>query len=333
MIVSSLNNQVLSAEDPIDSITSPSSETNVSSYAACLLVKRGIKSAYIESEDNLKYFKGKLDINKQIKHNTVHHERFYVHYDEYRVNRPENKLIKSTLLKLLRITANSENSKEIRKLLYAFELVEPSKNYEKDFSRVTLTRDMQDYRLLISWARIFLLNKSFTTFSGKDSGKALLFPMEQVFEAFVAKQLRSVFEKTGNGTIRVSAQDVGYYLFDSPKKFRLRPDIVVRHSSDSDHSIVIMDTKWKRLTNNPSTNYGISQVDMYQMYAYAKKYNTSNIWLIYPTNEEVKNLDTVSFSATEENEKAVNVSVFFVDLEYYKESIQGLYGKVYKQHE
>ena len=34
---------------------------------------------------------------------------------------------------------------------------------------------------------------------------------------------------------------------------------------------IVMDTKWKRLTDDPYANYGIAQSDMYQMYAYAKK--------------------------------------------------------------
>ena len=126
---------------------------------------------------------------------------------------------------------------------------------------------MKEYELLIQWAKIFLLNKSFTTFSGKNAGKALLFPMEQVFEAFIAKQIKMLFESQSNGLIHVSAQDSGYYLFDEPRKFRLRPDIVVSNAYDQTHSVVIMDTKWKRLNHNPLTNYGISQADMYQMYA------------------------------------------------------------------
>lgn len=31
---------------------------------------------------------------------------------------------------------------------------------------------------------------------------------------------------------------------------------------------VILDTKWKSLVDNERVNYGISQADMYQMYAY-----------------------------------------------------------------
>lgn len=108
------------------------------------------------------------------------------------------------------------------------------------------------------------MNKSFTTFSGKSTVKALLFPMEKVFEAYVAKNLKKVLGKIG---WEVSIQDRGYYLFDEPRKqFALRPDIVVDCGNGRK---IIMDTKWKHLCNNERANYGISQTDMYQMYAYA----------------------------------------------------------------
>ena len=293
------------------------------------LVKRGIKSDYITTEDNLTVYKGKLDVNKHIVHNIAHKERFYMVFDEYQVNRPENKLIKSTLLKLLKLSKNMDNLRELRQLLYSFEMVSESDNYERDFAKVSITRGMKEYELLIQWARVFLLNKSFTTFSGKESGRALLFPMEQVFEAFVARQLKSIFEKNGSRSIRVSSQDTGYYLFDEPRKFRLRPDIVVKNSSDKNRAVVIMDTKWKSLSKNPSANYGISQSDMYQMYAYSKKYNTSDIWLIYPVNDEVRDLPQLSFEAIKDEVKKTIVKVFFIDLANYSNSLQDFYQKVY----
>ena len=298
---------------------------------AWVLVKRGIKSDYISNEDNLAVYKGKLDVSKHIARNAAHKERFYMVFDEYQVNRPENKLIKSTLLKLLSISRNSDNTREIKQLLYSFELVQESDNYVKDFSKVSLSRGMKEYELLIQWAKIFLLNKSFTTFSGKNAGKALLFPMEQVFEAFIAKQIKMLFENQSNGLIHVSAQDSGYYLFDEPRKFRLRPDIVVSNAYDEAHSVVIMDTKWKRLNRNPATNYGISQADMYQMYAYSKKYHTPNIWLIYPMNDDVRELGQLSFEAVINEEMNVSVKVFFVDLNNYNSSLQTFYKLVYEQ--
>ena len=64
------------------------------------LVKHGIKSDYIGQEDNLRYYKGKLLVNQHIRANLAHRERFYVSYEEFHPNIPENRLVKATLVKL-----------------------------------------------------------------------------------------------------------------------------------------------------------------------------------------------------------------------------------------
>lgn len=271
------------------------------------LVKQGIKSSYITQEDNLTTLKGKLLFNQHIKNNLVHKERFYTEFSEFHVNRSENRIIKSTLLKLQRMTGSFENSKEIRQLLTSFELVEPSSNYDKDFFQVCIDKSTKNYENLMKWSRVFLKNKSFTTFSGTESANALLFPMEKVFEAYIAQNMKRVFS---NWTVAI--QESQHYLFnklngDSYNKFALRPDIVVK--LDNGHTIV-MDTKWKRLINDRKKNYGISQADMYQMYAYAKKYDTSSVWLLYPMNSEMKSDEQICF----ESNDGVKVSLYFFDL-------------------
>jgi 5-methylcytosine-specific restriction enzyme subunit McrC len=45
-----------------------------------------------------------------------------------------------------------------------------------------------------------------------------------------------------------------------------------------------MDTKWKILTDDKAEKYGISQADMYQMYAYHKRFeNVKGVMLLYPS--------------------------------------------------
>lgn len=282
------------------------------------LVKRGIKSAYVGQEDNLRYYKGKLLTGQNIRSNVAHKERFYVAYDEFHPNRPENRLIKATLLKLQKLTSSAENAKEIRQLLTTFEMVDPSVNYMKDFSQVIIDRNTKDYEILIQWSKVFLLNKSFTTFSGKSSSRALLFPMESVYESYVAQQMKKVFGPAG---WEVSSQDKGYYLFTEPRKqFALRPDVVCQR----DGRTVIMDTKWKSLINNERANYGISQSDMYQMYAYSKKYVTSEIWLLYPLNDEMRGHDEIKF----ESGDGTTVRLHFVDVAHIEETLIELRDKL-----
>lgn len=282
------------------------------------LVKRGIKSSYVSQEDNLRYYKGKLVVGQHLRSNLAHKERFYVSFNEFHQDRPENRLVKATLNKLQTITMSAENSKEIRQLLTAFEMVHSSTNYQKDFSKVVIDRNTKDYERLMQWSKVFLMNKSFTTFSGNTTSRALLFPMESVFESYVAQQVKKIFTPDGWD---VSSQDKGHYLFMQPRKqFALRPDIVLK----KDGRTIIMDTKWKSLKNNERSNYGISQSDMYQMYAYSKKYETSDIWMLYPMNDEMKSSNSIRFDSGD----GTIVNLFFVDVANINENLALLKDKL-----
>jgi len=284
------------------------------------LVKRGIKSDYVQQEDNLRYYKGKLQVGKHVRANLAHKERFYVSFEEFHPNRPENRLVKATLEKLQKLTTSAENSKEIRQLLTAFEMVEPSKNYEKDFSKVVINRNTKDYEMLMQWSKVFLMNKSFTTFTGSTTSRSLLFPMESVYESYVAQQMKKVFCPAG---WEVSSQDKGHYLFMEPRKqFALRPDIVIKKPNRT----IILDTKWKSLINNEGKNYGISQGDMYQMYAYSKKYNTPEIWLLYPVNAEMRGHAPISFYSGVDD--GTYVRLHFVDVANIEDSLKELKDKI-----
>ena len=283
------------------------------------LCKKGLKAAYMSSEDNLTVFKGKMIFKEHMKKNIVHKEKFYVSFDEYSMNRPENKLIKSTLLKFVKLSQNPLNKKLATQMLIYFENVEPSKNYDADFLKVKIDRSTKDYENLIDWSKVFLKNKSFTTFSGKSVSRALLFPMEKIFESYIAKYTKTVFDDC-----IVSTQDKGYYLFNSPSnQFSLRPDIVIEKPNSG---LVIMDTKWKELSD-AKKNYGISQNDMYQMYAYSKKYKTSEIWLLYPLNNEMRNHHSILFSSDD----GVSVHVFFIDVSNIENSLKELKNKIENQ--
>ena len=285
------------------------------------LTKIGLKSNYSNIEDNQNFYKGKLLFNEHIIKNLAHKEKFYIVYDEFNLDRPENRIIKSTLLKLKKITLDFNNSSEINRLLMYFENVKESSNYDSDFSKISITRVNKEYENSIIWAKVFLKNKSFTTFSGENSARALLFPMETIFESYIANKLKKAVD-SNDWNVAIQAKEL--YLFDEPRKFRLKPDIVIR--SKIDNRCIILDTKWKNLIDNPSKNYGISQSDMYQMYAYSKKYKTAPvIWLIYPLNQAMEKYKDAQLSfVASENDDNVTVRVFFVDLTNIEDSINSL---------
>jgi mcrBC 5-methylcytosine restriction system component len=280
------------------------------------LLKRGLKSDYLAIEENLTFFKGKFLINQHLKNNIVRKDRFFMAYDEFHTNRPENRLIKTTLLKLNKISTNGRNQLLAKRLLAEFEMVGQSMNIDKDFSLVKKDRNSQAYQSLMIWSQIFLKNKSFSTFKGTKNVNALLFSMEKIFEAYVAKKLKIHFSEWN-----VETQKKDKYLFDNPKTFRLKPDIYM----SKDGSSIVLDTKWKKLYQDKSKNYGINQADMYQMYAYAYKYDVENIILIYPKHNEIsfKN-DYTTYVQKRNNEynlKRIVITVFLYDLQNEKDNL------------
>jgi 5-methylcytosine-specific restriction enzyme subunit McrC len=266
-----------------------------------ILTKQGLKAAYIPIESNERFYKGKLLVPMNIKYNLVNKERFFVRFDDFNIDRPENRLIKSTLSLLLKYSGDNRNRMNASRLLSFFEGVQYSDSYESDFTKCEPNRNMTHYSKAISWCRVFLHGNSFTAYAGSEVALALLFPMEKVFESYIAAKIR---EHLGSGT-RISIQDRRYSLFDRPTRaFALRPDIVLESSAKT----VVMDTKWKLLSSSTRNN-GISQSDMYQMYAYSKKYNADKIMLLYPLSDAIDDLD-INYVADDN----VTVEVAFIDL-------------------
>lgn len=235
-----------------------------------ILIKKGIKCDYISNTDNSVFLKGRLKIAEHLQKNIVNRERFYITFDEYQKNRVENRIIRTTLEFLYSKSTSNQNKKRLRESLFAFDDVEPATDIKKAFSRVQLNRQMKDYALVLDWCELFLSSQSATPFKGSTLAFALLFDMNRIFEDYVASCLRR-----DNPNKDISTQVSRKYLIESPRKeFKLKPDIIIDDT-------VVADTKWKILDSYLPHN-GISQSDIYQMYAYGKKYEVEEILLIYP---------------------------------------------------
>lgn len=251
--------------------------------------RRGLKHEYTSHENNISFLKGKLMVAENIRRNHSDKVKFFCEYSDYSPNISLNRIIKSTLTKLLNVASNFRNIYSINKLLSHLEEVDSSLDIRSDFSKINVAnRLMLQYQTIVNWSEIFLTNKSFTNFKGDNSNMAILFPMEKIFEDYIAY----LFKKFSDGH-RIKTQDRSYFLVEhkNQKRFGLRPDIVV----DKDFmQQKVVDTKWKLLDESASSkNYNISQSDMCQLYAYGKKYTTATqeprLVLLYPSNPNFTN--------------------------------------------
>nr|WP_314239242.1 McrC family protein [uncultured Campylobacter sp.] len=233
------------------------------------LVKKGIKSDYVALEENLKFLKGKLNINEQIKRNSIHKERFYVGYSEFLSDIKINQIIKTTLKFLYKKSNSSKNQQKIRELLFIFDEVSMCEDYKNFFVKLVINRQVKYYEQTLLWCKIFLLGNSFTPHKGDDLAFALLFDMNALFESYVGDFIKKSFPST-------ILQHPEKHLIEDPKSFKLRPDIFLEDK-------FIADTKWKIVKSRDD----ISQADLYQLYAYGKKYECGKLYLIYPKMDGV----------------------------------------------
>ena len=234
------------------------------------LVKKGIKSDYVALEENLNFLKGKLNINEQIKRNSIHKERFYVGYSEFLSDIKINSIIKTTLQFLYKKSNSSKNQQKIRELLFIFDEVLECEDYKNFFAKLVINRQVKHYEQTLLWCKIFLLGNSFTPHNGDDLALALLFDMNALFESYVGNFIKKSFP----GTILQHSEK---HLVEEPKSFKLRPDIFLKGK-------FIADTKWKIVSSRDD----ISQADLYQLYAYGKKHECGKLYLIYPKIDEVE---------------------------------------------
>ncbi|EAJ6511096.1 restriction endonuclease [Campylobacter coli] len=252
--------------------------------------KKGLKKDYISIEENRNFLKGKLQFSQHLKQNLVHKERFFTQSDEFMLDIAPNRLIKSTL-NLLK-SKTTHHKFKIIKALEMFDEVGFSTNYEKDFT-YKISRHFDYYENLLSWCKIFLQNQTFAPYKGKNEAFALLFPMEKLFEDYVAHML-----KKANPTQNIKTQSSGKYLISKKgeKCFMLKPDLYIENET-------ILDTKWKIPDSNEDKKHGIAQSDLYQMFAYACKFKIHDIKLIYPLCERTMSLQNtikeLEFNANE----------------------------------
>jgi 5-methylcytosine-specific restriction enzyme subunit McrC len=252
------------------------------------IVKGGLRSDYSSRQDNLLALRGKLLIAPHLRQNLFRADRFFTEYDEFSPDRPENRLLHAALRRVLMVSMSHANQQLARELQFVFADVPASTAHRIDFQRVRLDRGMGHYAEALAWARLILDEESPVAGAGGHRATSLLFPMEAVFEAFVAKHLaRQLLRPL---VLKTQAQSHHMVRHREQNWFRLRPDLLIRQTG---HATLVLDTKWKLLDSqkaNGTDKYGLSQGDFYQLQAYGQSYLNSkgDVVLIYPKTDAFK---------------------------------------------
>lgn len=248
------------------------------------IVRKGLKHDYLRQQNNLPWLKGKLLVSEQLKKNSVRRDRFYVEYDEYRIERLENRLLKTAIDKVYGYTSSPALLQKLNRLQALFEPIPGIGNVDMAFRQVHLDRHMQHYSPALEWARLILKGHSPRCMQGHSQAISLLFPMEAVFESFVTAWLRY----RCHAHWQVKPQSKSHYLVHQGEtpRFQLRPDVWLIPRNGPEGSAVICDMKWK-IVDATQDKLNLAQSDLYQMLAYGINHlrGEGDMLLIYPHHE------------------------------------------------
>ncbi len=251
------------------------------------LLKQGLRSDYVSEQGNLSFMKGKLMLSAQLRHNVVNRHKFCVGYDDYMPDCAANRLLHSALDKLLSLQLSSENQRWLYELRSAFDGIPLSRDVDSDINSLRLERGMAHYNEPMAWAQLILRGMSPSALQGNNNAISLLFPMEAVFESFVAQTLPD--ELPPHLKVKLQAATYSLVKHGPYDCFKLRPDLLIQ-SRQPVQTKMVMDTKWKLVNSSQQKKslYGLAQSDFYQMFAYGQKYlsGTGDMYLIYPAHDD-----------------------------------------------
>jgi 5-methylcytosine-specific restriction enzyme subunit McrC len=249
------------------------------------LLNSSIYQQYEEVNRELSFIKGRLNTNAYINENLSKGKwhKLNCTYDAFVFDNEFNRIIKNVTTLLFSVSSNQENKKYLREILFILDEVSDERATAEQCARISFNPMFGEFETVRDYCQLFLTNC--VSFDYKNDLKlfAFLLPMEYVFEdfifGFIDKELENVTAK---------AQRSDTYL-DEGKAFNLKPDLWLKTESKS----LIADTKYKIVyANEKDPKKGISQSDLYQMLAYAVRFEVDEIILFYPNtirkNQEEK---------------------------------------------
>ena len=262
----------------------PLHETLITLFARRLRFEllRGADRGYVGELDDLRLMRGKLVIGRHVARNAARRERFTCAFDEFTANTELSRVLKASCRALLERTRSSEAHEALSHCLLMLDDVADDIDARPLLERIVLTRQNERFADLFAFSRLVLQQLSPTAAGGRSTVFSLLFDMDRVFEGFISAMVRRAARTLGDGTrVFPQARTRRRHLMDGAQGgiLNLKPDILVEGPGGR----LVIDTKWKRLGSlTQRRQAGLAAADLYQLYAYTRRYGVGRSVLLFP---------------------------------------------------
>lgn len=250
------------------------------------LIKKGFIRGYMEYSEEIAVVKGKINLDRTIKSQSMIRKRLICDYDNFTQDILLNRIVKTTLLSLLSCSElDTKYVKKCKVLLRYFSEVDIVDISSIAFNRLRFNRNNQNYRLLINICE--LINTGLITQEDPGKYKFSTFIKDNAMAKLYEKFVLNFYKRELIG-FKAYSPIINWQLDEFPEDNLLpimRTDIVLENAENR----FIIDTKYYPNALS-KTNYGETKSlisnNLYQIYAYVKNSQFEGDvsgMLLYPT--------------------------------------------------
>ncbi len=292
----------------------PNLFSNILVNASKRLIKKGLHKDYITNSQELSFIKGKVNLKKTLKKNTLLKGKIYCDIDYLNIDTIPNKIIKRTLLNLkANKNLSFKNKNKIAPILEYFEKCEASLSINNYLKQLKLNNNNYYYRLAINLCKIINYIQVPSNKKGEFLFKNILedeITMSSVFETFIRN-----FYKIEQEKFKISVDRFNWDIEADLEASKLIPSNITDVTLRSNDKTIIIDTKYYK-SPLATNQYGKKQVrpdHLRQIISYLMNFENregpdkkADGILLYPLVEHQQKL---SHSITWKNHKISFISI------------------------
>ncbi|MDD7245769.1 MAG: 5-methylcytosine-specific restriction endonuclease system specificity protein McrC [Eubacteriales bacterium] len=290
-----------------------------------LQLKRGLNKDYIEANEPLSAIKGKIDISDSIKTRSIMKSQLVCSYDEFSENSYFNKILKTTVMLLLKADISKSRKKELKNLMMFFSNVDTLDVHDIDW-HIRYNKNNQSYHLLLSICNLVIEGLLQTQQDG--TSKLMNFIDEQrmcrLYEKFILEYYRKHYP-----SISANAEQIPWQLDDGMSDMLpvMQSDIMLREGNQ----VLIIDAKYyTHTTQSQYDTHTLHSANLYQVFTYVKnkehelkdkEHKVSGMLLYARTDEEIQPNNTYSMSGNRIDVRTLDLNCDFSFIKQQLDSI------------
>lgn len=283
-------------------------------------VKRGLGREYIDRTSALSTLRGKFEMTDSLKTRSVLRRQTVCSYDEFSIDTPMNRILKATIMLLLRSNTSKERKRKLKRLLAYFGDVSDvdlaTVNWQMRFNR-----NSQTYRMLITVCWLVAKGLLQTQEDGTTRFSDFLDDqrMSRLYEKFILE-----YFKREHPELDVGAPHINWALDDGVDDMlpTMRSDIVL---SLGETTLIIDAKYYSNVMQHQYDTYSIHSHNLYQIFTYVKNreaelaradvpHEVSGMLLYARTDEKIQPDVVYKMSGNQISVRTIDLDVPFEDI-------------------